>query len=308
MSSPIIIITAVESGFGFLLSALILYLILSRRRQAHHYFFAAFLFICLFWDGGTFLLMVRNSHVEELPVIGYFIGFPCGFIPALIYHFSCLYAHRPTRWLIIFAWAVTAIFFVLGFFGLYWEVEGIYAYDWGNIFKVANTPLSIPSMIAWFGLCSYSVWLLFKAARTAIAPLERRHYTYVATGVLVITLAIVKVLVVMGVNLPFVLPLGMFLVDVFNAIIGLAIIKERLFDITIIVKKGTIYSILAGLLVLIYSVCEHFLITYVGETLGENSLWIHLVSVALGIAILMPVKKRIERGVDGLFARRTLEF
>jgi hypothetical protein len=38
------------------------------------------------------------------------------------------------------------------------------------------------------------------------------------TGLLVITLAIVKVLITMGIDAPFLLPLGMFLVDCFNAI------------------------------------------------------------------------------------------
>jgi hypothetical protein len=125
---------------------------------------------------------------------------------------------------------------------------------------------------------------------------------------LVITFAAVKVGVAMGINLPFLLPLGMFLVDIFNAIIGIAIIKDRLFDITVIIKKGTLYSILAGLLIFIYSFVEHLLVTYVGERFGEESAWLHMISIAIGIAVLMPVKNRIEKGVEGYFAHRKLEF
>jgi hypothetical protein len=62
----------------------------------------------------------------------------------------------------------------------------------------------------------------------------------------IITFAIVKVGVVLGINLPILLLLGMLLVDRFNAMIG--------------------------------------------------------------IAILMPVKNRIEKGVEGYFAQRKLEF
>jgi hypothetical protein len=149
---------------------------------------------------------------------------------------------------------------------------------------------------------------LFNGAKRAASRLERRHYLYIASGVLVITFAIVKVGVVMGINIPILLPLGMFLVDIFNAIIGIAIIKDRLFDITVIIKKGTLYSILAGLLIFIYSLSEHLLVTYIGETIGENSNLVHFISIAVGIAVLLPVKNRLERVMEGYFAHKKLEF
>jgi hypothetical protein len=306
--SSIVIITAIESGFGFLLTSLILYLLLSHRRKAYHYLFAAFLFVCLFWDLGTFLLMIRNSHLNELETIGYIIGVPCGFIPILIFHFACLYTGRPIKWAIVLGWGLTAIFFVLGFFGQGWNVEGVYTYTWGNMFKIASNVGGIFSMVFWFAFNLSACWLLFKGAKKAASRLERRHYLYILTGTLVITFAIVKVGVVMGINIPILLPLGMFLVDVFNAIIGIAIIKDRLFDITVIIKKGTLYSILGGLLIFIYSFSEHMLVTYVGETFREYSTLAHFFSIAVGIAILIPVKNRLERVMERYFAQKKLEF
>jgi len=124
----------------------------------------------------------------------------------------------------------------------------------------------------------------------------------------VFTFVVVKALVTMGVNMPVLLPLGMLLSDIFISIIGLAIIKDRLFDITVIVKKGALFSILAALLIFVYSFAEHILITYIGETIGEQSYLLHLVSIAVGIAILMPVKNRLERAVERYFAYKKLEF
>jgi hypothetical protein len=306
--SPIVVITAVESGSGFLLTSFILYLLLKHLSKAYHYFFAAFLLICAIWDLGTFFLMIRNSHVNELEVIGFIIGIPCGFIPALIFHFSNLYTGRPIRWAIVVAWGINVVFMVLGILGLYWKIEGVHTYNWGNIFRIAPSVFNPISMVAWFGLCLTSCWILFKAEKRAATRLERRHYLYITLGLLVMTFAIVKVGVVMGLNVPILLPLGMFLVDIFNAIIGIAIIKDRLFDITVIIKKGTLYSLLAGLLILTYSLVEHFLVTFIGEKVGENSAVLHIIAVAVGIAVLMPVKNRIERGVEGYFAHRKLEF
>jgi len=308
MPSPIVIITAIESGLGFLLSCVILYVILSNGRKTYHYLFAAFLLICAIWDLGTFLLMIRNTHINELGVIGYIIALMCGFIPALLFHFSNLYTGQPIKWAIVLAWVLTGTLWVLTLLGLVSKVEGVYTYHWGNIFRFAPSVIDPVVLVVWFGFNLWACWLLFRGAKRAKSSLERRHYMYITSGVLVITLAIVKVGVAMGINLPFLLPLGMFLVDVFNAIIGIAIIKDRLFDITVIVKKGTVYSILAGLLIFIYSLSEHLLVTYVGETVGENSELLHFISIAAGIAVLIPVKKRIERAMEGYFAQRKLEF
>jgi hypothetical protein len=308
MTSPILVLTAIESGFGFLLSSVILVLVLMNGRKTYHYLFAAFLLVCVLWDLGTFLIAIRNEHLEELVVFGYVIGFPCSLLSALILHFASLYTGRPVKWLIVTVWVITGIIVLLSFAGLYWRVEGVYTYDWGNIFKVAPNILDPLMILSWFGINLYACWLLFRASKSAQSPLERRHYQYVTAGLLVITFAIVKVGVVMGINIPVLLPLGMFLVDIFNAIIGVAIIKDRLFDITVIVKKGTLYSILAGVLIFVYSFTEHILITFVGEKIGEGSNTLHLISIAVGIAVMMPLKNRLEHAIEGYFAQRKLVF
>lgn len=241
-------------------------------------------------------------------VFGYVIGFPCSIINALIFHFANLYSGRPIKWAIVAVWAGTVLIFLRGLAGLYWKVEGIYTYDWGNIFRVAPSVLDPLILVTWFGLNLYACWMLHKAAKRAASPLERRHFQYVTAGLLVITFAIVKAGVVMGINIPLLLPLGMFLVDIFNAIIGVAIIKDWLFDITVIVKKGTLYSLLAGLLIFVYSFTEHILITFVGEKIGAGSNILHLISIAVGIAVLMPLKSRIEHRIEGYFSQRKLVF
>jgi hypothetical protein len=308
MTSLIVIITAIESGFGFLLTSTILYLVLSRGRKNYHYLFAAFLLICAIWDLGTFLLMIRNEHVEELDIIGRIAILPCTFIPALIFHFANLYTGKPIKWAVALLWGLTVAMWVPIIAGVVYRIEGIYSYDWGNIFKVMPSVLDPMVFIFWFGINLWACWLLYKGAKRAASRLERRHYIYIVSGFLALTFAIVKALLTMGINVPFLLPLGMFLVDIFNAIIGLAIIKDRLFDITVIIKKGTLYSILAGLLIFIYSLSEHILVTYIGETFREYSNWAHFISIAVGIAILIPVKNRLERSMEGYFAHKKLEF
>ena len=307
MPSAIVILTALESGLGFLLTCAILYLVLSRGRKPYHYLFAAFLLVCAIWDLATFSVMIRNDQLKEVEAIGYVL-LPCGLIPALVFHFACQYTGRRLPWAIATAWVLTGVFLLLGLAGLYWRVDGVYTYSWGNIFRVAPSVFDPAGMVFWLGFSLPACWLLFDASRRAATPLERRHNLYLSAGLLVLTLAIVKVSVVMGIDIPILLPLGMFLVDTFNAIMGVAIIKDRLFDITVIVKKGTVYSLLTALLIFVYSLSEHLFITYIGETFREHSNIAHFISIAAGIAVLIPVKNRLERATERYFEHRKLEF
>ena len=90
--------------------------------------------------------------------------------------------------------------------------------------------------------------------------------------------------------------------------IGIAIIKERLFDITIVLKKGALYSGMGAGVILLFSFSEHMLATYVGETLGEDSFLIHLISIAVVIAVLMPIKHWLERVLESYFRSKQFEF
>ena len=123
MPSIILIITAIESLFGFLLTSTVLYLVLLRGRKAYHYLFAAFLLICAIWDLGIFLIVIRNSHLEELVTIGRIAILPCMFIPALIFHFDNLYTGRPIKWAIALVWGVTGVLWVLIIAGVFYRIE-----------------------------------------------------------------------------------------------------------------------------------------------------------------------------------------
>ena len=86
------------------------------------------------------------------------------------------------------------------------------------------------------------------------------------------------------------------------------LIKYQLFDISIIIKKTTIYSTFVVIIIFVFSVSEHLLATYVGQIFGEHSFYIHLISVVAVVGVPMPVKQRVERGIERFFTRRTVEF
>jgi len=310
MPSNTVLVTAVTSFLGFLLNVAVIFLVLSRGRKRYHYFFAGIPLILAIWDLGIFLAMIRNSFVNELPVYGYVIGLPCTFLPALIYHFTCSYLNQPRKKSTIFIWVYCIIGLFLMVSGLGGKISGVYNYSWGNIFRPdSGYLLGTASWLLIFYIFVWSsCWFLFRAYRLETSPIARRHILYIFIGFLVISLANVKIAVLYGIDNPWLMPTGMLFIDIFAALIGVAIIKHRLFDITLIVKKGTIYSLLVALIIFIFSCSEHLLSKYLGDLLGEQPIYIHLISIGVVVGILMPVRQRIERGIDRFFSRKKLEF
>ena len=310
MLSTTVIVTAITSFLGFLLNGFVLFLVLSRGRQKYHYLFAGFLFICALWDLGIFLSMIRNSHVNELVIYGNVIWQPCTFMFAIIYHFTCSYLNQPRKKRTIFIWVGSTIAFILGVTGLGGKIVGVYNYSWGNIYRpdsmMLNGLLFLAPVIYFFGLSA--LWYLFRAYRRETSPLRKRHILYILISFSIIHLATAKVAILYGIDIPWLMPTCMLLNDIAAALIGIAIIMYRLFDITVIVKRGTIYSILVALIIFIFSCSEHLLSKYLGDLLGEQPIYIHLISIGVVVGILMPVRQRLERAIDRSFAKKKLEF
>jgi hypothetical protein len=121
---------------------------------------------------------------------------------------------------------------------------------------------------------------------------------------IVFGIATIKILVTTCVDLPSTVPLGMLLVDTFGALIGVAILKHQLLDITGIVKLGTVYSAVAVILVLIFALSEDLLVTSVESIAGGFSDYVHYVSLAVVILLFIPVEKRLKRTVNGFLAKK----
>jgi hypothetical protein len=306
--SMTVVVSAVTSFLGFLLNSTILLLVLSRGRQTYHYLFAGFLFICALWDLGIFLSMIRNSYVDELPIYGNIIWWPCTFMFAIIFHFTCAYLNQPRPKRTIIVWVASAILFVSGVLGLSGKIVGVYDYSWGHIYRpddqlLMGNLIGLP-LAYFFGVSA--LWFLYRAHGQETSPLKRRHIAYILVSLSIVHLAVSKVAILYGIDNGFWMPACMVLNDLAVGIVGIAIVKDRLFDITVIVKKTTIYSVLATLVVVVFGVSEHLIATYVGSILGEPSMYAYLISVAAVVAVVMPVRKRVEGAVDGFFAKRTV--
>lgn len=309
MYSTVVIITAVTAIIGFFLNSTILFFVVKHKKKRYHLIFSAILGICAIWDLGVFLMMIRNPHESEQILYGYLVSLPCIFLPVLIFQFACEYVHICRPKTILLLWVYCMVSATLLVTGLYGRIDGVNRFSWGVIYRpdaiyTRNALTFIP--FYYFATLS-ACWFLYKARQRARLTIQRRHLAYLFAAFIALSIAIVKVVVVIGIDLPYLLPAGMLLNDLFVALIGIAIIKERLFDITVIIKKAALYSMLAGLIILVFSVSEHLLTTYLVHQIGSHSTITHILSLVFVIAILLPIKQRIEHGIDRYFTQKKLE-
>jgi hypothetical protein len=321
MTSSVVAVTAAASLLGFAINVSVMAIILLRRSRSYHILFALLLLVAAFWDLGIFLAMIRNDFPDEILLYQNFISIPFNLFPALVYHFTTSFLNKPRRLSTIAIYAYCIGGFILSLFGVFKTYSGIIEYDWGNIAR--SNPVYDPllSTVAWSALAVYivwtvvyflslffSCWLLYQARKTEQSPVTRRHMGYILTSFIVFGVAYIKVFLTYGVDAPFLLPLGILLVDSFGAIIGLAIVKDRLFDITVYVRKGIFYSLFTAIIIFIFDFSQHLLATFLGGIVGEESVLAHYASIAVIIIVFMPLKHRLEHVIGGVFAEKKIEF
>jgi len=308
MPSIVVLVTSIVSFIGFIINMLVMFIVLSRGRRKYHLLFALLLFTAAFWDIGIFLVMIRNSYPSEIILYQSLLSLPIDLFPAFVYHFTTTYLNQPRTksTIAIYAYCVLGpIGFITGFSQ---PVSGVYNYSWGSIGRNVLDNLTI----VWWALYNLSIlvscWLLLQARKREPSPVTRRHTVYILVSFIMFGLAQVKVLVAFGVDVAFMLPWGILLVGSFGALIGMAIIKDRLFDITVFVRKGIVYSVLAVLIIFIFDFSQHLIATFLGGIAGEHSAYVNLASIAMVVVAFIPIKQRLERTIGGILTKKKIEF
>lgn len=85
---------------------------------------------------------------------------------------------------------------------------------------------------------------------------------------------------------------------------GIAILRYRLYDLGLVVRRTVTYTILAGSLVAVYALAVLGLGTLGRAVTGQDSDVVVALSTLAAIALFQPIRTRVQRAVDGRFDRR----
>ena len=318
MPSTVVLFTSIASFIGAIINVLVMFVILSRGRRKYHLLFALLLFTAVCWDLSIFLVMIRNSYPDEIVLYQNILSVPFSLFPAFVYHFTTNYLNQSRKRSTIALYAYCVGAFVLSVTGTVQIYSGVYNYSWGTIgryhpiynygFGLIGGELANSAYLVYNLSILFSCWLLLKARKVESSPVTRRHIGYIIVSFIVFAVASVKTLVAFGVDVPFILPLGILFVDLFGAVIGMAILKHQLFDITVLVRKGIIYSVLATLVICVFDFSQHLIASFLGSIVGEHSTYVYFASVAVVIVTFVPLKQRLDHIIGGILAKKKFEF
>ncbi len=252
--------------------------------------FAYFVTSLAIWNGGVFML--RQSPD---PATAYFweivIHVGLVMVPAFYYHFVLIFldATSKRRRSLAFVYGLSALFSVLNVTGSPLFMKGVTTTVWG--WAPAPGPLYLPFFLEVNAVLVLGPVLLLRARRRSMESSFRRNRAMMIVLATLVTLAGGFVDFARFIVARFVpaaehfYPLGIPANMIFALLLGLSIVRYRLFDVSLAVRKGLAYVVAGGAVTGMVVGIARTLERYFGWD-DIEVLWV-VVPVGVGIALLL---------------------
>jgi GAF domain-containing protein len=221
-------------------------------------------------------------------------------IPTFLYAFTAEFSKTPSykKWFPITVLAAAG-FIILNYLNLF--ITGVYRFYWGYYPKGGFFLLLFILYFCVVFLLSISVF--YRSYQRKSIDSNKARYL-----VLAFVLAILGCVDYFG-NFGFeIYPLGYVFATSCIAVVLLAIVRHRLMDIEVVIKKGIVYATLTAILTLFY-----FAAVYLSEVIfrgltGYSTPWIILPAIVALAVLFQPMRERVQRVVDSTFFRSRYDY
>jgi len=253
-----------------------------------------FLSLCIgIWSFG-FLKTITSANAESALFWGRFLYIGAIFIPTVFLHFifSILNDLKNRKKILFIAYSLCVLFLIFDFTP--WFIKDVTPMPPFKYYDVPGTiyPFYVISLLVQI---IYAHYKLIKALKNLIG-IKRNQIKYVlGASLIAFTGGISGILPVFGIIIP---PYGNYLIALYPVIISYSIVQHRLMDITIVLKKGTIHTLLLSLIFIpSLAIVVFFEKLLLGSINIPLTLIISLLFI-LGVYLSPRVKPQVEEVVD----------
>ncbi|MBD3427242.1 MAG: hypothetical protein GF409_08500, partial [Candidatus Omnitrophica bacterium] len=228
------------------------------------------------------------------------------FIPSTTLHFtlSLIGIHKKKYVLILCAYSFSFLFLILSRTNLF--IKGINTFFWG--YYPAISYAYYPFLFLFFAFYVISLYYLNKyiwgSQKDSIPLFKHIQLKYCFWAFVIALFASVDFLAKFNLEI---YPSGYLFMLCFVSILAYAIIKHRLLEIDIVIKKTLLYSILISVITILY-----FIGVYILEKLFKRFVGYHSTIKAISIItffsiIFIPLKNYIQRVLDKYFFHGSID-
>lgn len=282
-------------GF-FVLIFVSLVSLLRGRKNPTNILFAAICLTGALVNADVVLVVVIPDKEKALIVDRIFHFFFVITLPVYIEFIHSFLSIRGRKWLVYLAALLSIV--LASFVPSDLFISGFHYYDFGPIAKAgpAYYLFAVLSGVIVF----YSLIVLFAGMRMASDNQQKNRIKYILWGIGLSALLIASnILTICGLHIH---PMGNF--SVIPAVfLAYGVLKYDLLDMGALIRRGTIYFILTGILAALYILIIYLFNAFFMMSGYDEYLLLPLVLAAMIVLLFNPLSRKVQRSIDKLFFR-----
>ena len=296
MSLTLIRVVGVVALLGYL--ALLYPVIRAGRRRASRAF-ALFFFAAAVWQGGVTVVSFTATPKVALTAYSITVGLGLGISLFFAQFARDLLGVRSHQWIMPVGYVIfgsMAIWIMLG--GPYVITE-VFRSPVSGLWLPAFGPLMVAYAAVVYLYSGYGAMLLIAHHRRTPSALERNRTKYLLLGLLF--LAAGSLANLSPALRPY--PVDMVMNAFFAFLIAYAILRYQLLDISVVIRKGLLYSILTATITSVYFFFVFLALNLLHAVTGYQIFLLSLFLAALTAVAMQPLRDWMQAGLNKRFFR-----
>ncbi|MCA9409398.1 MAG: hypothetical protein KC733_11965 [Candidatus Omnitrophica bacterium] len=268
----------------------------NKNRSKLNNVFFLFAFSIFIWAAFYFLNLMASTKEQALILSRIFMAGAI-FIPSTFLHFFVRYIGKYETHS-----KIVKLFYILSFIFFISDFTPFFIRDVEPRMSFSYWPIAGPLMI--YHLLMFMVGnfigivLMFQHYRK-LSGIKRKQGMYLAWGILIGFLGgLTNYFMVFDIPIE---PYGNPLVVLLTTMLSFSILRYRLFDFEIFIKKGLVYTIFISIVTVVYFISIYLTEKIFQNFLGYSSIFPSLVTATLIALLFIPIKNYIQVCIDRYF-------